>query len=899
MIERLRTYSNRGFLVSFVVFCLLAGGNAAFGQTSYEKAGEMLTLREALSQLSSTHEIEFAFDPVIADSTMVHISGQELGMDMNAFLIRMLDGTRLTFQKDATNRYLIGEKRREESSELHTMVHGKILDAGNHEPLPYAHIKCFETGEIAVSNETGGFAFSFPDTLQEASFQLSYIGFRDTVVRLRQMDIGHITWTLTIQTLEIQKIEIIEALPAINKISNYHAWGLKQDKALPDFNSVAGFDVLRSVQYLPGIDATNDASAGLRIRGSESDETLISLDGITLYNPYHLFGIFSSINGGAVNSFNVYKNNLPVSSGGFTGGMLEMHTHEDQNQRILVDGNVNTLESNVTLRLRPSKKLYFMVSGRSSMGDLGDSNLFETGNNQTLDVQNFQTTLSRDPVIGISPEYAFFDVVAKAKWILSKTISFSSTAYVSEDNFTYKYGTAFTNRNMEKTIDNQELFDENGDWAHSGLSFGTTLNWTNKLRSDWTVSFSSYDQNDDVQSTLIRDDGMHRDTHSLSNRYANLVDQSEVQLKNRFAINDQLNLTFGVQILSYDADLIVQADNKIVLSHGRPGSTVTTYAGVNKKFGERTSIQFDSRFTHYDQTKEWYFEPRISASHWLGSHVKLKGSWGRHLQFLTEQSHENRNGRNIDFWVLANGMNIPVTQSGNAMIGLQYNTGAFEIDIEFFHRNTEGITEHALLAPGFNDNMPGPPKNDKYEIFLGERKAYGMDVWLRYERKKSSNWLSYTLSKTDDKFERLNMGKSFPSENDRRHQVNYTGQYRLKKWTLEWSYVFGSGKPYVDISQLQMNESRPDIRQQDFIQYLTDYHRADISLAYSGKWGGLDWGIKAGIFNLFDRNNVAYRQYIYNIPENDQPNGAVKNTVIGTELGLLGFTPNINLSFTF
>ena len=52
---------------------------------------------------------------------------------------------------------------------------------------------------------------------------------------------------------------------------------------------------------LPGVQSSSDFSSALYVRGSTPDQNLIMLDGIAIYNPYHLGGIFSTFNTDAIN----------------------------------------------------------------------------------------------------------------------------------------------------------------------------------------------------------------------------------------------------------------------------------------------------------------------------------------------------------------------------------------------------------------------------------------------------------------------------------------------------------------------------------------------------------------------------------------------------------------------
>ena len=58
--------------------------------------------------------------------------------------------------------------------------------------------------------------------------------------------------------------------------------------------SLAEPDIFRTIQSLPGVLTTSEFSTGLVIRGGNTDQNLILLDGITVYNPSHLGGLFSN-----------------------------------------------------------------------------------------------------------------------------------------------------------------------------------------------------------------------------------------------------------------------------------------------------------------------------------------------------------------------------------------------------------------------------------------------------------------------------------------------------------------------------------------------------------------------------------------------------------------------------
>ena len=162
-----------------------------------------------------------------------------------------------------------------------------------------------------------------------------------------------------------------------------------------------------------------------------------------------------------------------------------------------------------------------------------------------------------------------------------------------------------------------------------------------------------------------------------------------------------------------------------------------------------------------------------------------------------------------------------------------------------------------------------------------------------------SSWISYSLSEVTNSFREIDHGNSYPAQDDQRHQLKWINQYRLKKWDFSMTYVFASGHPYTNLSAILDQRNRGDLPPQDRLEYLSDYHRVDVGINYSFKAWGKKASLGASIFNLLDRDNVKYVQYTFVVKESDNTNKPGKNTVVGTELNMLGFTPNVSFSITF
>ena len=55
-------------------------------------------------------------------------------------------------------------------------------------------------------------------------------------------------------------------------------------------------DIMKIVLSLPGVTTVGEASSGYNVRGGATDQNLILFNGGTVYNPSHLFGLFTSFN---------------------------------------------------------------------------------------------------------------------------------------------------------------------------------------------------------------------------------------------------------------------------------------------------------------------------------------------------------------------------------------------------------------------------------------------------------------------------------------------------------------------------------------------------------------------------------------------------------------------------
>ena len=128
---------------------------------------------------------------------------------------------------------------------------------------------------------------------------------------------------------------------------------MKQILTLP---AIAGErDVLKIVQLLPGVQSGHEGNTGFFVRGGNTDQNLVELDEATVYNPNHLFGIFSTFNTNALKNVTLIKGGFPAQYGGRLSSILDISMKEGNNKKFAVAGGIGLISSNNSLE-GPIKK---------------------------------------------------------------------------------------------------------------------------------------------------------------------------------------------------------------------------------------------------------------------------------------------------------------------------------------------------------------------------------------------------------------------------------------------------------------------------------------------------------------------------------------------------------------
>ena len=143
--------------------------------------------------------------------------------------------------------------------------------------------------------------------------------------------------------------------------------GVRELRLAPGF---FGTDVLRNARLLPGLSARNDYSTALNVRGGESDQSIVTLDGIPLYHPFHLGGLLSSFIEPAVSQMDMFTGVFPARYGGHLSGVLDVRSAEEPRSGVHGTADLNLLYSSAALGgTTRGGSTSWLIAGRRTYAD--------------------------------------------------------------------------------------------------------------------------------------------------------------------------------------------------------------------------------------------------------------------------------------------------------------------------------------------------------------------------------------------------------------------------------------------------------------------------------------------------------------------------------------------------
>ncbi|MBO6573834.1 MAG: TonB-dependent receptor [Rhodothermales bacterium] len=786
-----------------------------------------------------------------------------------------------------------------------TTLSGTVLDADSGETLPYASVRIDSLSLGAATNLDGRFALlGVPEGRHTLS--VSHIGYQTLDLVVEAVDgMRPIEINLQPRTGELDEVLVTAEQYEMMRTSGAISQITVSPRELAALPSVGEVDIFRSLQLLPGISGTNEGSSGLYVRGGTPDQNLVLLDGMTVYHVDHFFGFFSAFNADAIKDVQVYKGGFPASYGGRTSSVVDLTGKSGANDLRAAVG-VNLLSASSVIEAPLGSRATVLVSARRSYTDVLQTGIYTsifetlTGEETTPEPAApgggrrpggaFNAAFTGPGQAVVQPDFYFYDLNAKVTVRPTDRDVIAMSLYGGQDNLDESRFTSneIGNGTIGARLDN-DIFDVTS-WGNQGISGKWSRQWNSKLYSNAMLSYTEY-FSESLRNSLLERFPLDADTVAFSRELSSLEDNSlsdaTLRIDNELAVSGAHRLGFGAQLTGTDVGYrLTRNDTLSILDADQQSRLLAMYVQDTWSPSDRVRLIAGVRVVNHDLTDETVVEPRASARIALSERIRLKAGIGRYNQFVARVVNENVTEGARDFWLLADGQDVGVQRSTHYLAGVAYETPNWLLDVEAYHKDLTGLSEFTLR---FRRGEADFEASDLF--FQGTGTARGLEFLLQRKFGPTTGWLSYTLAEVEHTFPGLNDGKPFPALHDQRHELKVVQSSRInERWNVAATFTLATGKPYTT-PESEYAITLLDGSEQTYIHVgqkngvrLPAYHRLDASAHYRFPVGSstVDFGVS--IFNLYNRQNVWYRQFDLS-----------QSPFVTTDVSFLGLTPNLSV----
>ncbi len=758
-------------------------------------------------------------------------------------------------------------------------VSGNIYDYETGEVLIGANIYDKETGKGMASNEYGYFSLTF-DHPGKVAFACSYLGYNDTIISVS------LTESIILNIFLKPGVDIgeVKISSQANKPQSTHGsidLPVKQVRMLPSFGGE--FDLMKTLQLMPGIQSGNEGNSGLYVRGGGPDQNLVLLDDVPLYYVNHLAGFISTFNSDAINNVKLIKGGFPPGYGGRLSSILDIRMKDGNMKQFKGSGSIGLVSSKIALE-GPIKKdtSSFIISARRFMYDLITMPL---------------TKLSEDNMIG----YTFYDLNMKLNHKFSEKDRIFLSWYSGDDSSVAIYNNTRSDNdksiakvrwgNMMSAFRWNHVYNRN---LFSNLSLTYTrfrFNTTAKDRQEVLNGVTNYKG---VFRSSIGDLGAKFDFSFYPAHYQTINFGAGSVYHNFHPWSNSYNITEGNTVT---LDTVTGNRNLYAWEH---------YAYLQDKINIGNFINFElgGRGTWYvsDEMSYKHLEPRLSLNILPGDKTQVSASYSEMQQYVHLLSYSNV-GIPIDLWMPAT-KDVPPLLSKQISLGLtrSFKENQFDLSLEYYNKWMNNLIAYKTGVSIIESTEDWQGLIEKG----GKGRSWGVEVMIRKNLGATTGWIGYTWSKTTRQFDNLNQGKPFPYKFDRRHDISFVMSHKINdNIDISATWVYGTGNAFtipvgkynsiMDLPQYWGSGSSVYV----YPGYIYDgknnfrmrsYHRLDVGINFKKETrrGEGIWNIS--VFNLYNRKNPYYYYIDYDWTS--------KTTTL-KQKSLFPIMPSVSYSFYF
>jgi hypothetical protein len=523
-------------------------------------------------------------------------------------------------------------------------------------------------------------------------------------------------------------------------------------------------DVFRAARWLPGTTG-EDMSSTMNVRGGVADESLILLDGVEIYEGFHLkelFSLTSIIDAEAVDGLEFMSGGYPARYGNRMSGVVDIRSVSPA-----------------------ANRLSFAVS-TTNIGLLSEGQ-FAAGRAQWL-VAARRTDLKQviqwvDPDNGLEPD--FQDVFGKFACQLGNDTVISASLLLARDEASYV--------EEEEEGDNlgrvEEALETSATMRYGWIGLKTA--WSSSLYSDTILSAGQTERERSgwieypYQAGVVDD---RRDFEFLALRQDWSLDVSDrhalswgFDLRRVQSTYDYTSIGMVRDPVTTDGETVVTDRDYLLFPEG---DTYGLFVSDRLRLSGRVVVEAGLRWDRQTYIDDDQISPRLSVLWEIDRRTKLRASWGLFHQ-----------AQHISELQVTDGVTsfYPAQQGEHRLLSLDRALARdVYLRVELYQKLSadpmprwENLLNPIEILPEL--------EADRVLVDPERARAEGFEIALRRDSgSRWAWWASYAWARAEDDVD----GEWVPRSWDQRHTVSFDVNFRpSQKWNFNLGGIYHTGWP--------------------------------------------------------------------------------------------------------
>lgn len=711
-------------------------------------------------------------------------------------------------------------------------IRGRVTDQADDQPLPGAAVvlRSLEEGNrMGTAADGNGYFVLARITPGRYVAEVSFLGYLPQVDTLDLAFGDHRTLDVHLQAQDAEMDELV--VESGRESSAVGAAGyvtiLPSSLARIPMPSVSP-DLAAYLQTLPGVVTTGDRGGHLFIRGGTPTQNLVLIDGMPIFQPFHIVGFYSVFPADIVAYADVHAGGFGARYGGRISSVIDVATRNGNKQRVGGGASIAPFlgTARVELPIVP-ERVSVLASVRESVIE----------------------RVSPD-VLGQELPYRFGDRFLKLHAYLSRTSSLSLT-------------TLHTN-------DVGDVADTEGQ--------PNEIRWRNTAFGGHYIYLpDSYAAMAQIRFFISRLENRYRPFNAPEREASTGMYGVEAGFV-YFLGNTEVRMSLFGQSYSFEYDLggTLRPVSEFITEGG-------LYADLTIRLNRQFRLEPGLRMHSFPSRSQLTLEPRLRAV-W-----QPRGESSRHIFSMAWGLYHQQiiglyNARDVTdafvTWASSPEGSGNVPQAMHVLAGWRGQVWPWmSLSLEGYYKAMSHLVfaeySEALDAGIVVDPVEGRAQgiDVKMEVtrpwFYGEL-SYGL-ASVQYERQREQP-VFRDGERGQFVSERQTVTERFSPPHDRRHQVNALFRLARGPYAAGVRWQFGSGLPYTAAAGFY--DSVPIPRPDDtgyrtrpgqpvlvngrtlYSERLPTYHRLDVSVERWFKLGNVQVTLQAAVINIYDRANI-------------------------------------------